>query len=251
MDPDFAPYAPTRAVVDTITRFRDRGLPAPLTPQTLQTIGIAETMAPRTLQALRFLGLLDDDDNPTELFQRIKRASTDEYKGQLAEVLRSAYLRVFSIVDPATDGDIAVADAFRAFEPSKQRAKMISLFRGLCAEAGIIEQARQRSITRRPRANSTQPRPKKQDTEGTQQAPPTANSGTNGGNVVLTPEAMRSMYFQLLLKKAEEDGSQDGDLFSRIERLVGLEPDKEEDRGRTTAGSTPATPAGFASQEEG
>ena len=155
MDSDFAPYAPTRAVVDTITRFRDRGLPAPLNAQALQTVGIAGTMAPRTLQALRFLGLLDDDDNPTELFQRIKRASTDEYKGQLAEVIRGAYIRVFSIVDPAADGDIAVADAFRAFEPSKQRAKMVSLFRGLCAEAGIIEQARQRSINRRPRANST------------------------------------------------------------------------------------------------
>jgi hypothetical protein len=238
--------------VDTITRFRDRGLPAPLTAQTLQTIGVAETMAPRTLQALRFLGLLDDDDNPTELFHRIKRASTDEYKGQLAEVIRSAYIRVFSIVDPAADGDIAVADAFRAFEPSKQRGKMVSLFRGLCAEADIIEQTRQRSTTRRPRTNSTQPRPKKQDAEGTQQQPPlTADDSADGGNVVLTRDAMRSMYFQLLLKKAEEGGSQDGDLFGRIERLVGLEPDKEEDRGRTTAGSTPATPASPASQEEG
>ena len=231
MDPDFAPYAPTRAAVETITRFRDRGLPAPLTPQVLETIGVAQTMAPRTLQALRFLGLLDDDDNPTELFQRIKRASTDEYKGQLAEVIRSAYIRVFSIVDPAADGDIAIADAFRAFEPSKQRVKMISLFRGLCTEAGIIEQTRQRSTTRRPRANSTQPRPKKQDAEGTQPSPPAAGSGTTNGNVVLTQEAMRSMYFQLLLKKAEA-GEADDKLLGRIERLVGVtegEPGKDED----------------------
>ena len=251
MDAKFAPYAPTRAVVETITRFRDRGLPAPLTPQALETIGVAETMAPRTLQALRFLGLLEDDDNPTELFQRIKRASTDEYRGQLAEVIRSAYIRVFSIVDPAADGDIAVADAFRAFEPSKQRVKMVSLFRGLCVEAGIIEQARQRSTTRRPRANSTQPRPKKQDAEGAQPSPPAAAPSPNGGSAVLTQEAMRSKYFELLLRKADEGGGQDSDLFARIERLVGLEPGKEENRGWTTAGSTPATPASPASQGEG
>ena len=163
---------------------------------------------------------------------------------------------MYSIVDPAAVGDIAVANAFRAFEPSKQRAKMVSLFRGLCAEAGIIEQARQRSTNRRPRANSTPLRQKKQDTEGTgtpqpPPPPPPADSGTNGSNVVLTQDAMRSMYFQLLLKKAEEGDNPDSGLFGRIERLVGLEPDKEEDRGRTTAGSTPATPADPASQGEG
>ena len=81
MGSDFGPYAPTGAVVDTITRFRDRGLPSPLNAQALQTIGIAGTMATRTLQALRFLGFLDDDDNPTELFQRIKRAEYRRVQG--------------------------------------------------------------------------------------------------------------------------------------------------------------------------
>ena len=68
---------------------------------------------------------------------------------------------------------------------------------------------------------------------------------------VLTQEAMRSMYFKLLLKKAEEGDGGDADLFGRIERLVGLESGKEEDRGRKTAGSTPATPPGPATRERG
>jgi hypothetical protein len=180
MDANFAPYAPTRAAMDTITRFRDRGLPSPLNAKALETVGVAATMAPRTLQALRFLGLLDDDDNPTELFQRLKRASTDEYQGQLAEVVRAAYIQVFAIVDPATDGDIAIADAFRAFEPSKQREKMISLFRGLCAEAGIIEQARQRSTARRPRQEGAAQRSRARHT------PPPPPPGDGGGTANFT-----------------------------------------------------------------
>lgn len=251
MDGDFAPYAPKTAVVDTITRFRERGLPAPLTPQALETIGVATTMAPRTLQTLQFLGLLDGENNPTELFQRIKRASTDEYQGQLAEVVRGAYIRVFSIVDPAADGDIAIADAFRAFEPSKQRVKMVSLFRGLCAEAGIMQQAHPRSTNRRTRANSTTSGRRVQNQPESRAGAHVTPPGARQDGDVLTQEAMRSMYFKLLLKKAEEGDGGDADLFGRIERLVGLESGKEEDRGRKTAGSTPATPPGPATQGEG
>jgi hypothetical protein len=249
MDENFAPYAPKTAVVDTITRYRDRGLPVPLTPQALETVGVATTMAPRTLQTLQFLGLLDGENNPTELFQRLKRASTDEYQGQLAEVVRGAYIRVFEIVDPAADGDIAIADAFRAFEPSKQRVKMISLFRGLCAEAGIMEQSRLRSTTRRMRVNGTKPGRKAQNAPENTSGPP-ARPPAREDSDVLTQDAMRSMYFKLLLKKAEANDGGDADLFARIERLVGLQPDEGENRGWTTAGSKPATPASPASQGE-
>jgi hypothetical protein len=63
---------------------------------------------------------------------------------------------------------------------------------------------------------------------------------------------MRAEYFALLIKNANEDAKLDRDVLNRIERLVGLRSaDEEEDRDRTTAGSTPATPAGPASQGEG
>lgn len=143
---NFAPYAPTKAVMEAIGRYRDRGLPLPLAAEGLEQIGVAATMAPRTLASLKFLDLIGNDGQPRENFDRLKRATTDEYKGQLAEIVRAAYLPVFSIVDPAVDGDIAISDAFRRYEPSNQREKMISLFRGLCMEAGIIEgKTRQRS----------------------------------------------------------------------------------------------------------
>jgi Family of unknown function (DUF5343) len=134
----FAPYAPAKAVIGVIDRFRDRGLPDPLTSGTLEQVGIPASMAPRTLQALRFLGLVDEGGNRLGSFEQLRRAKTEEYPGVLAEVVRAAYLPVFTIVDPATDSDTDVADAFRGYEPGAQRDKMLSLFRGLCLRAGII-----------------------------------------------------------------------------------------------------------------
>lgn len=137
-EPNFAPYAPAKAVLNVIERFRDRGLPDPLTSGVLEQIGVPASMAPRTLQSLRFLGLIDEGGNRLESFERLRQAKTDEYPGVLAEIVRAAYLPVFTIVDPATDSDTSIADAFRGYEPGAQRAKMISLFRGLCVAAGLI-----------------------------------------------------------------------------------------------------------------
>jgi hypothetical protein len=154
MDENFAPYAPTKSVMMPISRYRDRGLNWPLDAEGLEHIGVPASMAPRTLQALKFLGLIDESGQPTDSFERVKRASSEEYPNQLAEVIRAAYLPVFSIVDPGQDGDVAVADAFRRYEPSNQREKMVALFRGLCMEARIIQgKPRQRGGGRKPRAD--------------------------------------------------------------------------------------------------
>jgi hypothetical protein len=115
------------------------------------------------MRALRFLGLIDESGARLEPFERLKKATTAEYPEQLAQVVRAAYLPVFTIVNPAEDSDTAIADAFRRFEPSAQRGKMIALFRSLCEEAQIITQVapRPRPAPRRaaPDAASQRPRP--------------------------------------------------------------------------------------------
>ena len=164
---DFAPYAPLKNVISVITRRRQRGLPDPVTLQVLESISIPAGNAPRTLQALRFLGLLRDDHSHTEVFNSLARASEAEYPKLLADIIRSAYHPVFTIVDPATDSDIALADAFRQFRPEAQRGRMVTLFTGLCEAAGIIERpSRTRRTSEGARARRAAPQTRPRDTQG-------------------------------------------------------------------------------------
>src|SRR5205807_6202975 len=74
-------------------------------------------------------------------FRELKEAGAD-YKPRLEQIVRTAYASVFEIVDPATDTDEQVEHAFRKFLPDAQRDKMVTLFLGLCEEAGIIPPGR-------------------------------------------------------------------------------------------------------------
>jgi hypothetical protein len=142
-----APYAPLGNVLTVIRRLRERGIPVPVTKDTLTVLGIPEGNAPRTLQALKLLGLVAEDGGLSAPAERLRRASTDEYPETLAEVIREAYAPVFAVVDPATDTEVRVSDAFRQFDPATQRGRMVTLFLGLCAEAGIAP------VQRTPRAS--------------------------------------------------------------------------------------------------
>lgn len=133
-----APYAPVHNVLSVIRRLRDKGLPNPLSQRELERVGVPEGNAPRTLAALRFLGLVNEDGFMTAEFQRLGKASTVEYPIVLAEILRAAYSGVFTIVDPVEDDEIAIHDAFRHYSPPAQRNRMVTLFLGLCREAEIV-----------------------------------------------------------------------------------------------------------------
>lgn len=134
----FGPYAPARNVLTLIRRDRDHRLPDVLGPADAVRLGVPEGNVPRTLQALRFLGLIDENNRRTLAFDRISSASTVEYSGVFADIVRSAYEPVFALIDPSRATDRQVHDAFRGYRPQGQRARMISLFRALCAEAGIV-----------------------------------------------------------------------------------------------------------------
>jgi len=147
-----APYAPVRNVLAVITRLRERGLPDRLGIQELTSIGIPAGNASRTLAALRFLGLLDNEGQRNPIFERLRRATSEEYPAVLAEILRSAYAPIFTIVDPAQDDEGAVQDAFRQYEPQAQRARMVTLFVNLCREAGLFPEGPLERTTPRQRA---------------------------------------------------------------------------------------------------
>ena len=134
----FAPYASSKAVNHVIQRFRDTGLPDPLTLEGLERIGVSSTMTSTTFRAFRFLGFVDEGGNRLPEFEQLRRATAAEYQETLAEIIRRSYIEVFKIVDPAQDTYEQVQDAFRGFDPANQRQKMVRLFLALCEEAGIV-----------------------------------------------------------------------------------------------------------------
>lgn len=133
-----APYSPAKSILNIIHRVRDRGIPPPIDAVTLGRAGVPETLVPRVLQTLRVLDLITENAQPTPTFEGIRLAPETEYKKRLEDWLKGTYADIFSFVDPAKDGEARIRDAFRNYQPIAQQARMVTLFIGLCTEAGLI-----------------------------------------------------------------------------------------------------------------
>jgi hypothetical protein len=162
------PYAPTSAVMEIISRRRHRSLPLPINADVLARASISPSLIPRTLQALQTLDLIDEAGNPTPIFEAIRTSPEADYQRRLEEWLKGAYSEVFSFVDPATDDDVRIRDAFRNYNPPGQHDRMVSLFVGLCSAAGIMPE---KAATPRATRPST-PRPASPKPTATPRRPP-------------------------------------------------------------------------------
>jgi Family of unknown function (DUF5343) len=151
-----APYATTSSILDILGRYRNRGLPFPVTAEVLARAGISESLIPRTLQSLQTLDLINDAGNPTEVLEGLRLAPEGEYKSRLAAWLRGTYAGIFAFVDPLQDDGVRIRDAFRGYVPIGQQDRMVALFEGLCTEAGLIAPKAKPT----PRAAGAAPRPR-------------------------------------------------------------------------------------------
>lgn len=133
-----APYAPYANVLMIIRHAREKDLKEPVTSKMITTLSVPEGNATRTMQALRFLKLVDEEGYLTDSFKLLSNAPSDEYPGLLEQILRDAYPIPFNALNPATATDQQYLNAFRLYQPKAQRNRMIILFKGLCREAGLI-----------------------------------------------------------------------------------------------------------------
>ena len=134
-----APAAGVVNVLSVLRRFRHRDFPEQFGQDDLHHVGVPGMYIGKTLEALELLGLLDGDGGPTEAFTRIKESKDDAaYAEAVAAVVRTAYAEVFEELDPASASEGELRSAFRRYEPVEERERMVSLFRGLLAEGGII-----------------------------------------------------------------------------------------------------------------
>jgi len=150
-----APYAPPQNVLDVLHHVRKRKLPEMFDVRVLTSIGIPNGNVSRTLATLRFLHLTDEDNRCQVTFERLARATDEEYPEQLAQVIREAYKTVFTYVDPAEDDSVKLNNVFRQhYDPQAQRARMVTLFVALCRQAGIITGAQSEPRPRARRATT-------------------------------------------------------------------------------------------------
>jgi hypothetical protein len=138
-----APYASTGSILKVIDKHRQVGLQT-MNLQKLQQIGVTEPLAPRTMQALTFLGFYDDDGNITPEFDALRKVPESDFKPRLAALLREAYAQVLGVLDPATATQPDVEDAFRGFEPTGQIPRMVQLFMGLMIYVNIMPEDRRK-----------------------------------------------------------------------------------------------------------
>jgi hypothetical protein len=187
-----APYAPFGCVIAVIKRFRERGLPETLTMQEITRVGVSEGNASRTLQALKFLKLVDEEGHRTQTFDRLGRVPTSEYTEVFGEIIKEAYRDVFTIIDPAEATDIEINDAFRYYQPQAQRSRMVTLFKGLCQEVGLAAggppqtRKRTRAVIGKPSMASNSPALWKPQVASSQTLEITGT--LNGNSTIIGPE---------------------------------------------------------------
>lgn len=218
-----APYAPVNAVMLMIELFREKSIPLPITAAAIHRAGVEESLARRTLATMKQLDLLDDEGNPTPTFQKIKVAGADMYQPVLQEWLREAYKPIFTYCEP-TDTE-KVSTQFRHYEPTGMRNRMVTLFLGLCAVAGLIEK-----VPPMPRGTAKGTTPKNPPKPRDEAKKLAKDREKPAERLIPAGQSAVDRYVAMLMDKAAtmDDPT---DLYDRIERALGIAP--------TSQGSSP------------
>lgn len=180
-----APYAPASAIIGLIERHRNKGLPAPINADVLERASISPSLIPRTLQAMQTLDLIDGDGKPSQVLEGIRVAPQAEYQQRLASWLNSAYADALQFVDPATDDETKIRDAFRSYTPIGQQDRMVTLFTGLFSAAGIRSE-KQRQSPQKP-ASAPAARSNRSAQKPLKSPPPAALQSATLGTPTLPP----------------------------------------------------------------
>jgi hypothetical protein len=133
----YRPYAPTANVQALLHLLRRMNMPPRITRGFLRGIDISENIVPRVLATIRFLGMIQDDGQPTDILRALAGSTEDRYRQLLEQTIRSAYADELQTIDPTKDPQERIHGAFQRYTPRSQHSRQVMLFLGLCREAGI------------------------------------------------------------------------------------------------------------------
>lgn len=131
------PYPPPSNVILVLHRLRERNLPERIDSEYLRVAVIPDGTITRTLVAIRFLGLINEANEPTEPLKSIHTSTDEEYQKILSGLIHESYKDIFNVVDPSKDSQDRILNVFKRYKPASQRNRMVIFFLGMCREAGI------------------------------------------------------------------------------------------------------------------
>jgi hypothetical protein len=214
------PYASPSNMTSVLKRLRSRNLPDRIDGDFLRDHGIPDGSIHRMVFALRFLGLVDEDE-PSEALRQIASSTDEEYQTILAGLIRNAYRDIFDVIDPAEDSQGRILNVFRRYTPGSQRERMVSFFLGMCREAGIptLDAPRQRASGSSSGAKATRATARSPRASGG--TPAKRDSGSKGADPkpLLSPSGDGA---QLLFGVTEDDiGMLNPDDFDEVWAALG------------------------------
>jgi hypothetical protein len=168
------PYAAVGNVRDLLRRYRNRNLPETIGQETLSLAGVPEGMISRTLVTFKFLGLLNEASEPTELWKALNDVDEGSYPEMLSRIIRAAYADTFEHIDPSTDSQDRIRAFFQQYQPKSQIDRMVTLFLALCADADIptVDTPKRRATKVQQESDQRKPRDVRGHTAGQRVTPP-------------------------------------------------------------------------------
>lgn len=133
------PYAPWSQVKDFLNKMKVLN-PRHITLDYLRTNNLGGQQPNSLLLSIKFLGLIDAQDAPTEKLESIKVRGDHQYSEALETIVREAYSELFSAVNVEDASSDVLYNQMRVvFNCSPRIANAATpLFINLCQEAGIV-----------------------------------------------------------------------------------------------------------------
>lgn len=234
-----APYVPAKALNAFFERIRYVSTPEKVDAGLLLDYGIPKGNVFALISALKFLGLIDEDNVPTQVFKALQ-VTGEEFTTNLQGVIKDAYADLFSKLDVSKDSREHIRNYFaRNYSPAKA-GDATSLFLVLCRQAQIPISEGLQSRRGEGGPKRVMPRRASRDTTGVVrvETQPQVTS-----QVVVSEDELKRIYLQRLIDhiappdtagKDAEAIKAEAELrkaeLDRIEKLLGIIKEEEDQK---------------------
>lgn len=225
------PYVSFGTLLNQLDRMAKEGVPSRVDSSYL--VGMAGGTQAQFKQALRSLGLINEDDSADPKLPELAKA-TDERPALMAAILRSRYPRMVALDQNATRGQLD--DALATYGLGTDTRRKAATFYIAAATYAKLPLS---SHLRSGRATASGGTPRRKPRVAKKSAPDAGGIGGSTATSSGSPEDMRRAYFDLLLSKAKDADDLDSGLLDRIERLIEV-PTIVEEVSRHEEGVQPA-----------